>query len=516
MKSRIARPVEGPGAPGPMPAMMRPDGYEDRTLLPSQQASGSHDEDCPCAACETHRTFHSLLRGSEPVRPARSKVSKPVRRPPANWDSSEGAPLSENGPKPPLRLMKWKGNPANPAEEEAPKVRPAMPPRPTEGTSRCRRPRQKSDWNSDVAQPLDTEVPSSAPDVMQDRTARMDRTRPRPARAASADFKDIPAAAGPPRRGGSVPKRFEAVSEQPPPRPSSRPGSTESQEQGRGCPRCGRQLAGRALVMHLKSCGITRSRGDPFAPSDQEERRGQSTGPTMEARSPPLPARKAREVPVARAKSPPVPAQVSRAKSPPVPAAAQRSESPPLPARASAGQSAAEPFIPPFADEGPMEPMMPCPHCQRSFRQSALERHIGICQKVFQEKRKVFNAVKNAMPDEAIKAKKAQERQEKQERRAGAGARRNPEEQPLKGGGMPSWKKQSEAFRQAIKQARMVDQCVKEGKPLSSLPAPPPTDPALDDRVACPHCGRRFGQSQADRHIPFCASRTAKQRNHKR
>eukprot|EP00434_Breviolum_minutum_P017655 symbB.v1.2.015584.t1/scaffold1127.1/size253144/6 len=121
--------------------------------------------------------------------------------------------------------------------------------------------------------------------------------KPQKAGAASADFKDIPAAAGPPRRGGSVPKRFEAVSEQqPPPRPSSRPGSTESQEQGRGCPRCGRQLAGRALVMHLKSCGITRSRGDPFAPSDQEERRGQSTGPTMEARSPPLPARKARDI----------------------------------------------------------------------------------------------------------------------------------------------------------------------------------------------------------------------------
>eukprot|EP00434_Breviolum_minutum_P017654 symbB.v1.2.015583.t2/scaffold1127.1/size253144/5 len=57
-----------------------------------------------------------------------------------------------------------------------------MPPRPTEGPSRIRRPRQKSDWNSDVAQPLDAEVPSSAPDVVQDRTARMDRTRPRPAR----------------------------------------------------------------------------------------------------------------------------------------------------------------------------------------------------------------------------------------------------------------------------------------------------------------------------------------------
>ena len=32
--------------------------------------------------------------------------------------------------------------------------------------------------------------------------------------------------------------------------------------------------------------------------------------------------------------------------------------------------------------------------CQQTARQSALERHMGICQKVFQEKRKVFNAVR--------------------------------------------------------------------------------------------------------------------------
>lgn len=485
-----------------MPAMMRPDGYGERTLLPGAQPSGAHDEDCPCAACETHRTFHSLLRGSEPVsRPKpRSKLGRPPRHQ-GSWDASEGAPLSEDAP-PPLRLMKWKGEVEEPSRRRPP--RPSVPTEPRadrDAAPPAPKPRRpapvapRAEWNSDVAQPLSEEVglPTSAPEA--DRTQRQDRTRPRPVpRSASADFKDTPA--GPSRRGGSVPKRFEAPIEQslPARNGTSRPNSSESQEPhvASGCPRCGRSLAGRALVMHLKSCGVARSgNGDPFAPD--LERRGQNSGPSQarEAHSPPLPARKAPD------------------------SMAPRPVSPPVPARQQEGPSMAPAMpMPPFDDEGPTEAMMPCPHCQRSFRQSALERHVGICQKVFQEKRKVFNAVKHAVPVEALKAKKAQERQEKQEKRAagGPGARR-PEEQPLKG--MPNWKKKSEAFRQAIQQARMVDQYVKDGKPLSSLPAPP-TDPALDDRVACPHCGRRFGQQQADRHIPFCASRSAKQRNHSR
>lgn len=522
--SRVARSEALSGNHGnhgsPMPAMMRPDGYGERTLLPQQgHPSGAHDEDCPCAACETHRTFHSLLRGSEPVsRPKpRSKLGRPPRHQ-GSWDASEGAPLSEDAP-PPLRLMKWKGEVEEPSRRRPP--RPSVPTEPRAADAPPAKPRRpaRAEWNSDVAQPLSEEVglPSSAPEAD---TRRQDRTQPRPARAASADVKDLPAPSGPSRRGGSVPKRCEAPIEQPLPARNgvpSRPKSSESQEPvASGCPRCGRSLAGRALVMHLKSCGVSRGRGDPFAhaSSPNLERRGQNSGPRewCEAPSPPLPARKAPHSMAPRPVSPPVPAARGTAGAagmvPNV-----RAESPPLPRQEGLVSMASAMPMPSFDDEGPTEAMMPCPHCQRSFRQSALERHVGICQKVFQEKRKVFNAVKHAVPVEALKAKKAQERQEKQEKRAAGGGARRPEEQPLKG--MPNWKKQSEAFRQAIKQARMVDQYVKDGKPLSSLPAPV-TDPSLDDRVACPHCGRRFGQTQADRHIPFCASRSAKQRNHSR
>eukprot|EP00913_Durusdinium_trenchii_P023146 g21727.t1 len=104
--ARLAGPIEATSA------MRRPNGYGERTMLP---AAGQQSllarchlvQDCPCPACETHRTFHALLRGSEPK--PKTKPSRP-RRPVAEWNSSEGAPLSQDGEeRPALRLMKWKG-----------------------------------------------------------------------------------------------------------------------------------------------------------------------------------------------------------------------------------------------------------------------------------------------------------------------------------------------------------------------------------------------------------------------
>ena len=37
-------------------------------------------------------------------------------------------------------------------------------------------------------------------------------------------------------------------------------------------------------------------------------------------------------------------------------------------------------------------PTTPCPHCGRSFNSNAFSKHIKICEKVFLQKRKAFNA----------------------------------------------------------------------------------------------------------------------------
>jgi len=149
--------------------------------------------------------------------------------------------------------------------------------------------------------------------------------------------------------------------------------------------------------------------------------------------------------------------------------------------------------------------LAPCRHCGRQFQASRLQKHVNICVKVFQKQRKQFNAMEHAMPKEAIVAAKAAAKQQKKK---GVGKGAKAEE----AGGKAKWKQQSEAFRQAIKQARLVDKFQKEGRPLSQLPANVPTSAELDDRTQCPHCGRRFGEQQAERHIPQCAKTKAKPR----
>lgn len=68
------------------------------------------------------------------------------------------------------------------------------------------------------------------------------------------------------------------------------------------------------------------------------------------------------------------------------------------------------------------------------------------------------------------------------------------------------WKEQSNAFRDAMRQARLVSKAIAEGAPL-----PPPKISAPDSSlILCPHCGRRFNANAAERHIPKCTSILAK------
>merc|ERR1711916_35823 len=69
-------------------------------------------------------------------------------------------------------------------------------------------------------------------------------------------------------------------------------------------------------------------------------------------------------------------------------------------------------------------------------------------------------------------------------------------------GAVPKWKSQSAALRKAMLEARgkgtkdMFD-VLEVGAETSSL-------------IPCPHCGRKFNQTAADRHIPQCQNIKAK------
>jgi hypothetical protein len=120
---------------------------------------------------------------------------------------------------------------------------------------------------------------------------------------------------------------------------------------------------------------------------------------------------------------------------------------------------------------------------------------MGICQKVFQSKRKEFNAKKQWLPEDAEKAKPSTREQRKVEKELEDLKKKN------------DWKAKSESFREQIRYNKMVTDAEKAGKSLAALPLPPQ---AVDDRVPCPHCGRKFNADVADRHIPKCATAKAR------
>jgi len=145
--------------------------------------------------------------------------------------------------------------------------------------------------------------------------------------------------------------------------------------------------------------------------------------------------------------------------------------------------------------------LLPCRHCGRNFKLEAHAKHENICQKVFQNKRKVYNTTDHRLPDDpALAEVRRKAAQQARKGKVGIGE----EHDTVKKNG---WRAKSEAFRAAMKDAQVVKKFQREGRPLSELPPPAATAPELDDRTQCPHCGRRFGEQQAQRHIPLCAKK---------
>lgn len=196
----------------------------------------------------------------------------------------------------------------------------------------------------------------------------------------------------------------------------------------------------------------------------------------------------------------------ARPSSPPVPAiSAQvstgRPASPPIPTLVTTGQTLGM-----DGDDIAVADVLlvPCRHCGRKFRPEAKARHEAICVKVFQKERRKFKAVEQRAPSEALQL---QQETKRAQRRDGNKLRPG---QVVQNQASNNWRVKSEAFRNAIKESRVISRFQREGRDLRDLPPPKALPQELDDRVPCPHCGRRFGQQQAERHIPQCKNIKAK------
>ncbi|XP_059096347.1 ensconsin-like isoform X2 [Tigriopus californicus] len=131
--------------------------------------------------------------------------------------------------------------------------------------------------------------------------------------------------------------------------------------------------------------------------------------------------------------------------------------------------------------------LVPCSNCGRSFADDRIAKHEEICTKTSKKKRKTFDSTKKrvAGTEAEVYVKRA--------------SKSKKQEKPVK---KADWRKKREEFINALRAAKEAQRYVAAGGKISDLPPPPPMD--TSDYIQCPHCGRKFNEAAADRHIPKC------------
>lgn len=136
-----------------------------------------------------------------------------------------------------------------------------------------------------------------------------------------------------------------------------------------------------------------------------------------------------------------------------------------------------------------------CKFCGRRFASDRLGVHEDICGKTGKKRRKAYDATKHRVVGTELEGYVLK-----------GGKKSGPASKTVSKQSTPktNWRKTHEEFIAAIRAAKQAQAYVAKGGKLSDLPPPPPsTNP---DYVQCPHCGRRFNEAAAARHIPKCAS----------
>ncbi|NXT11781.1 ZC21C protein, partial [Prunella fulvescens] len=140
------------------------------------------------------------------------------------------------------------------------------------------------------------------------------------------------------------------------------------------------------------------------------------------------------------------------------------------------------------ASAGEQEGFGQCSFCKRRFLCTRLEKHMSVCGKNQESKRKVFDSSK-------ARARGTELEQYQQQKSSRSPQSKTP---PRKN----NWKQKHEALIHIVSQARQVEQSLAKGRKVSGLPPLPPIE--NPDYVACTYCGRKFAPRVAERHIPKC------------
>jgi hypothetical protein len=157
-------------------------------------------------------------------------------------------------------------------------------------------------------------------------------------------------------------------------------------------------------------------------------------------------------------------------------------------------------------------PTTPCPHCGRSFNSNAFSKHIKICEKVFLQKRKAYNAQQYRFNDsEQASLMKQGAMKEKM----------NPLLNKKNNGAIPKWKLQSMAFRAICNPGKNqpVNQNMANNNKLGTnnnnfnyknkrgnMPQTMNYAEAYGYKH-CEFCNRNYSEEAYNKHLNFCKRR---------
>ena len=147
-----------------------------------------------------------------------------------------------------------------------------------------------------------------------------------------------------------------------------------------------------------------------------------------------------------------------------------------------------------------------CSGCSRRFKPDRLARHEATCQGK-KSKRAQFDSKSRALPKEALQASITRQSSSAGSSEESLGAAQSTRKTPRK---KAKWKQQHEEFQAMLRSSGSVRDSRSAGAGEKGVEPATDSRDVFDDRVACPHCNRKFNQEVADRHIPRCADIKAK------